>query len=65
MRQFIIYSWIAIFPVHIAFGLYYPHSISHIFRDWLMGINKKTKKLILVGASAICWALRLSRNDMV
>ena len=30
-----------------------------------MGIDIKTKKLILVGASAICWALWLSKNDMV
>ena len=29
-----------------------------------MSINKKVKKLILVGASAIYWALWLSRNDI-
>ena len=30
-----------------------------------MGVDKKRSKLILVGASAICWALWLSRNDLV
>ena len=30
-----------------------------------MGVNKKNKELILVEASAICWALCLSRNDMI
>jgi hypothetical protein len=35
-----------------------------MFDDWLLRVDKKSK-LILVGASAICWALWLSRNDMV
>ncbi|BAT10474.1 Os10g0352500, partial [Oryza sativa Japonica Group] len=29
------------------------------------GVDMKKSKLILVGASAICWTLWLSRNDMV
>jgi hypothetical protein len=36
-----------------------------MFDGWLLGVDKKKRKLILVGASAICWALWLSRNDMV
>jgi hypothetical protein len=51
--------------IQFSFGLYPPHSISHMFGNWLVGVSKKIKKLILVGASAICWALWLSRNDMV
>ncbi len=46
-------------------GLYTAHSIPHIFENWLMGVDKKSTKLILVGASAICWAIWLCRNDMV
>jgi hypothetical protein len=30
-----------------------------------MGVDKKRSKLILVEASAICWALWLSRTDLV
>ena len=52
--------------IHIAFGSYPRHVyVIYTFRDWLVGIDKKTKKLILVEASAICWALWLGRNDMV
>ena len=51
--------------VQFSFGLYLPNSISHIFYGWLLGIDKKKSKLILVGASALCWTLWLSRNDMV
>jgi hypothetical protein len=51
--------------VQFSFGLYPPNSISHIFDDWLLGVDKKNRKLILIGASAICWALWLSRNDMI
>ncbi len=36
-----------------------------MFDGWLLGVDKKKSKLILVGASAICWALWLTRNDMV
>ena len=51
--------------IQFTFGLYPPHSISHMFENWLVGVNKKTKELIFVGASAVCWALWLSRNEMV
>ncbi len=47
------------------FGFNLPTSISHIFDGWLLGVDKKKSKLILVGASAICWALWLSRNNML
>ena len=36
-----------------------------MFDGWIMGVNKKKCNLILVGAFAICWALWLSRNDLV
>ncbi|BAS74841.1 Os01g0806801, partial [Oryza sativa Japonica Group] len=32
-------------------------TISHMFKNWLVGVDKKNSKLILVGASAICWAI--------
>ena len=51
--------------VQFSFSLYPPNIISHIFDDWLLGVDKKNRKLILIGASSICWALWLSRNDLV
>jgi len=51
--------------VQFSFGLYLPHGISHIFDNWLLGVDKKRRKLVLIGASAICWALWLSRNDII
>jgi hypothetical protein len=36
-----------------------------MFTYWLGGINRKTKSQILVGASAVCWAVWLTRNDIV
>jgi hypothetical protein len=50
--------------VQFSFGLYLPGTISNMFDGWLLRVDKKSK-LILIGASAICWALWLSRNDMV
>jgi hypothetical protein len=36
-----------------------------MFNGWLIGLNKKLMYKILVGASAVCWAIWLSRNYMV
>jgi hypothetical protein len=36
-----------------------------MFIDWLEGINRKLKSHILVGASAFCWMIWLTRNDIV
>jgi len=33
--------------------------------DWLRGINKELKSLILVGATSMCWAIWLSWNKLV
>ena len=40
-------------------------NILHMFNGWLIGLNKKLMYKILVGASAVCWAIWLSRNNMV
>jgi hypothetical protein len=36
-----------------------------MFTGWLDGINMKLKSKILVGASAIYWAIWLTRNDII
>lgn len=51
--------------VEICFGLKPPHNTMHMFSSWLNGIGGRLKQLLLVGASAICWAIWLSRNDVV
>jgi hypothetical protein len=51
--------------VSISFGLQPPRSIRHIFRNWLLGADAKTKNFILIWVSALCWALWLCRNNIV
>jgi hypothetical protein len=51
--------------IHILFNLKPPSSVHNLFTGWLEGLNRKTKSQILVGASAICRALWLTRNDVV
>ena len=51
--------------VHVSFNITPPMNILHMFNGWLIGLNKKLMYKILVGASAVCWAIWLSRNDMV
>lgn len=51
--------------VEICFGLKPPQNTMHMFSSWLNGIGGRLKQLLLVGASAICWAIWLSRNDVV
>jgi hypothetical protein len=36
-----------------------------MFTGWLDGINRKLKFKILVAAIAICWAIWLTRNDII
>ena len=51
--------------VHVSFNLIPPTSVYNLFTSWLEGINRKLKSQIIVGASAFCWAIWLTRNDVV
>jgi hypothetical protein len=51
--------------VHVFFKLLPPTSVNNLFTDWLDGINRKLKYKILVGASAICWVIWLTRNNII
>ena len=51
--------------VQVSFNISPPVSIFHMFNGWLNGINKKFMYKILIGASALCWTIWLSRNGMV
>src|SRR6266498_155983 len=51
--------------IQVSFGISPPSGAQHMLSTWLRGVPKKLKLLILVGASSICWAIWLSRNDLV
>ena len=51
--------------VFISFGIQPPTSIADLLGSWLNGYSSKIRKQILVGASALCWAIWLNRNEVV
>ena len=51
--------------IQTSFGLQKPNNIIHMFGSWLQGVRWKKRSLILMGVSAVCWAIWLSRNDIV
>ena len=51
--------------IHITFGLQRPSNIVHMFGCWLNGMQWAHKKLVYAGLCALCWAIWLSRNDIV
>jgi hypothetical protein len=42
-----------------------PKSIDNLFGPWLESFVHKQRKLVLLGPAAFCWALWLSRNEVV
>ena len=60
--RFVRFVWCII---QVATGLFPPRGVSNMFGNWLRGIRKDLKSLILLGAATICWSLWLCRNDMV
>jgi hypothetical protein len=51
--------------IRCTFGIMKPVSIGHLFGLWLRSFSNKQRNLVLVGLAALCWALWISRNDMV
>jgi hypothetical protein len=51
--------------IHIALNITPPNNITHLFGDWLLGIDKHEKMQIQVGACALLWAIWNTRNDYV
>ena len=45
--------------LRIYFGFQPPTSVANLFGSWLRGFPLKLRKQILIGASALCWALWL------
>jgi hypothetical protein len=42
-----------------------PPSVRQLFGSWLNQFGAKLKRQVLAGALAFCWAIWLSRNDVV
>jgi hypothetical protein len=51
--------------VQVSFNITPPMNNAYMFTGWLNEITKKLMYKIMVGASALCWAIWLSRNDMI
>ena len=51
--------------IYAAWGLPKPSSVSNMFGNWLNGIPKDYKPLVLVGAAALCWSVWHCRNVVV
>ena len=49
----------------ISFNITPPKNISHLFGNWLKGIDKSELKTIRVGVCAVLWAMWNVRNDYV
>jgi hypothetical protein len=49
----------------VTFNIDVPRSVAHICNGWAAGLGNQCRKLVLVGAGALCWALWTSRYDMV
>jgi hypothetical protein len=51
--------------VAVAFGINKPNSVQHLFGPWLRSFSKKQRNLVVIGVAALCWAIWISRNDLV
>jgi len=49
----------------LAFNIKPPKDISHMFGSWLRSFPPSLRNQIIVGVAALCWAIWLSRNDVV
>jgi hypothetical protein len=48
-----------------ATGINQPKNVHHLFGDWLHGFNNVLKTVFILGATMMCWALWIHRNDLV
>jgi hypothetical protein len=39
--------------------------VEHLFGPWLRSFSSKQRNIVLIGLAVICWALWVSRNDLV
>jgi hypothetical protein len=51
--------------VCITFDIRIPVSVEDVFGSWIRDFPFKQRNRVLLGVAAVCWAIWLSRNDMV
>ena len=51
--------------LYFTFGINPPRSVNHMLGSWLSGFSAQLRKMMLVGASALCWSVWLCRNEVV
>jgi hypothetical protein len=51
--------------IHILFGISPPSSIDDFFNTWSRLGRNKQNLLLLTAATALCWAVWLTRNEVV
>ena len=56
------FVWNAVF---FTFGIVPPCSVTNLLGPWLSGFSLKFRMQLLICASAMCWAIWLSRNELV
>jgi hypothetical protein len=47
------------------FNIVPPHNVHHMFGTWLHQFGGTLKRQVLAGASTFCWAIWLSRNELI
>ena len=51
--------------VYAAWCIPKPRNFANMFGNWLNGLTKNLKQLVLVGAAALCWSVGLCRNTVI
>jgi len=51
--------------VHLMFAISPPKSIDDLFNRWSKSVGNKHNSLLLTAASALCWAVWITRNEVV
>jgi len=51
--------------VYLATGLTPPRSVFHMLGNWLSNFSDKERRVMLVGAAALYWAIWRCRNDII
>lgn len=51
--------------IHMAYNLQPPQNVTHMFGCWLTCVPKDMRNLVLMGATALCWSIWLSRNGVI
>jgi hypothetical protein len=51
--------------VHLMFGISHPLSIDDLFVNWSKMGDNLHNSLLLTAASALCWTIWITRNEMI